>query len=176
MANCIAQTTETVCLLRTTLFKIYFKSINLNTLNAKISNMAINEWKIWQKLGIVKRPKPHVEVEADVDAILDFLKSAKIDTKKILGLYREYLDLRGEEKALKKTKASHKKLVENVKKQIIKYDDILKAYEIFMTETDINGERVKKIAQSIRRKAKRVKVPKKWIEHTKKDMKWTFDW
>ena len=138
--------------------------------------MAINEWKIWQKLGIVKRPKPHVDVEADVEAVLDFLKGVKADKKKIVKLYKEYMDLRSEERALKKTKASHKKLVENIKKQIMKYDEILKAYEFLQLDADVGGERVKKIAQAIKRKAKRTKVPKKWINHTKKDMKWTFDW
>ncbi|MBW2977306.1 hypothetical protein KY331_00520 [Candidatus Woesearchaeota archaeon] len=138
--------------------------------------MAINEWKIWQKLGIVKRPKPHVDVEADVQAVIDFLKGVKADKKKIVKLVNEYMELRSEEKVIKKLKASKKKLVENIKKQIMKYDEILKAYEFLQLDADVGGERVKKIAQSIRRKAKNAKVPKKWMEHTKKDMKWTFDW
>ena len=138
--------------------------------------MAINEWKIWKKLGIVKVPKPHIEVEADVQAVLDFLDGVKADKKKIINLYKEYTDLRTEEKALKKAKAPHKKLVENVQKQIVKYDEILKAYEFLQLDADVSGERVKKIAQSIKRKAKKVKVSKKWMEHMKKDMKWTFDW
>jgi len=139
--------------------------------------MAINEWKVWKKIGLVKPKEVHVDVETDVDVILDFLKtSPKTDFKKIRSLFKDYLELRSEEKILKKSKAPQKKLIENVKQQITAYDKILKAYEFFQMDTDVNGKRVKKIAQSIRRKAKRVKVPKKWIEHTKKDMKWTFEW
>ena len=83
--------------------------------------MAINEWKIWQKLGIVKKEKPHVDVESDVQAVVDFLKGVKADKKKIVKLINEYMDLRREEKAIKKLKSYKKKLVENVKKQIMKY-------------------------------------------------------
>lgn len=138
--------------------------------------MAINEWKIWKKLGIVKVEKPHVDVETDVDAILTFLKEVKTDVKRIQGLYKEYLELRWQEKALRKNKASTKRIIENVKKQILKYDQILKNYEFLQLDADVNGERVKKIAQSIKRKAKKYNVPKKWKEMMKKDMKWTFDW
>ena len=138
--------------------------------------MAINEWKIWKKLGLVKVEKPHVEVEADVEAVLDFLKGVKADKKKIVKLIKEYLLLRTEEKALKKQKASKKKLVENVQKQITKYDEILKTYEFMQLDADVGGERIKQIAQSIKRKAKKVKVPKKYMNHIEKDMKWSFDW
>jgi len=58
----------------------------------------------------------------------------------------------------------------------LKYDEILKAYEFLQLDADVNGERVKKIAQSIKRKAKKFKVPQKWKNMMKKDMKWTFDW
>jgi len=138
--------------------------------------MAINEWKIWKKLGIVKPKEVHVDVEGGVNVIKDFLKDVNSDPKRILNLFKDYLRLREEEKSIKQSKAPHKKLAENVKKQIVVYDQILKAYEFFEMDVDVNGERIKKIAQSIRRKAKRVKIPKKWIEHTKKDMKWTFNW
>ena len=138
--------------------------------------MAINEWKIWKKLGLVKVEKPHVEVEADVEAVLDFLKGVKADKKKIVKLIKEYLLLRTEEKALKKAKADKKKLVENVQKQITKYDEILKTYEFMQLDADVGGERIKQIAQSIKRKAKKVKVPKKYMNHIEKDMKWSFDW
>ena len=84
--------------------------------------MAINTWKIWQKLGIVKPKKVRIDVEEDVKAVLEFLKGVRADKKKITKLLNEYMLLRSEEKMLKKEKAAKKKLVENVKKQIEKYD------------------------------------------------------
>jgi DNA-binding protein H-NS len=138
--------------------------------------MAVNEWKIWKKIGIVKKKEVHLDVETDVKAVLEFLKDANKDAKKVAELFEEYMELRGGEKILKKKKAPHNKLVDNIKKQIEKYDQILKAYEFLQMDADVNGERVKNIAKSIKRKAKKAKVPRDWINHMKTDMKWTFDW
>lgn len=138
--------------------------------------MAINEWQIWKKLGVVKEPEIHIDVEGDVQAILQYFKEFDSNKKKILKLFDEYLDLRRDEKILKKEKASHKELADNIKKQIEKYDQIIQAYEMHEDDTDVNGLRVKKIAKSIQRKAVKYKIPRKWINYMKKDMKWNFNW
>lgn len=138
--------------------------------------MAINEWKIWKDLGIVKPKKEFVNVDSSVNAILVFLKETEPALKDITRLYNQFKLLRKRELQLKKEKAGKKSLKNNIQKQIKKYDQILKAYELLELDTDVNGERVKNIADEIEKKARNLKADKKLLEKITTSEHWTFDW
>ena len=138
--------------------------------------MAINEWKIWKDLGIVKPKKEFINIDSSVNTILVFLKEAGPALQDINRLYDQFKLLRKRELQLKKEKTGKQALKNNIQKQIKKYDQILKAYELLELDTDVNGERVKKIADSIERKARNLKADKKLLEKITKSEHWTFDW
>ncbi len=138
--------------------------------------MAINEWKIWVKLGIVKPKKEFVNIDKTSDIILGFLDETGPALKDISKLYGQFKSLRKLELKLKKEKAGNHALKDNITKQIKKYDQIIKAYEMLELDTDVNGERVKKIADEIEAKARKLKVNKELLDKITKSDHWTFDW
>ena len=138
--------------------------------------MAINEWKIWVKLGIVKPKKEFVNIDKTSDIILGFLDETGPALKDISKLYGQFKSLRKLELKLKKEKAGNHALKDNITKHIKKYDQIIKAYEMLELDTDVNGERVKKIADEIEGKARRLKVNKDLLDKITKSDHWTFDW
>ncbi len=138
--------------------------------------MAINEWKIWVKLGIVKPKKEFVNIDKTADIILGFLDETGPALKEVSRLYNQFKSLRKLELKLKKEKAGNHALKDNITKQIKKYDQIIKAYEMLELDTDVNGERVKKLADEIEAKARRLKVNKELLDKITKSDHWTFDW
>ena len=77
---------------------------------------------------------------------------------------------------LKREKKGKDLLRENLQKQIKKYDKIMKAYEVLELDTDVNGERVKKIAHELQEKAKKLAVDKELLKKITTSTHWTFDW
>jgi hypothetical protein len=138
--------------------------------------MAVNEWKIWKDLGIVKPKKEFVNIDKSTDMILSFLKETEPALKNIAGLYSQLKSLRKMELKLKKAKAGKHSLKDNIQKQVRKYDQILKAYELLELDTDVNGERVKKIADEIESKARRLKANRDLLKKMATSDHWTFDW
>ena len=138
--------------------------------------MAVNEWKIWKQIGIVKPKKEYVDIDKTMDVLLDFLNEQGPALKRIGKLYNQFKTLRNMELKLKKEKAKRHALKENIQKQIKKYDQIIKAYEILELDTDVNGERVKKIANEIQKRAKKLGADKEMLSKITKSDHWNFDW
>jgi hypothetical protein len=138
--------------------------------------MAINTLKIWKKLGIIKEKKEFVNIDKTMDIVLGFLDEAGPALKELGKLYNQFKSLRKTELKLKKEKKGSHALRSNLAKQIKKYDQIIKAYEMFELDTDVNGERVKKIADEIQDKARKLKVNKDLLNKITKSDHWTFDW
>lgn len=138
--------------------------------------MAINEWKIWQKLGIVKPVEEEIDVDKDLAVIISFIKEAAPLMKKLLKLSLEMKELRKREAQLRKAKASTKVIKNIILQQVKKYDEILKAYEFYELDVDVNGERIKKISTFLGKAAKEAAIEKKWLNIIRKSERWTFDW
>jgi DNA repair ATPase RecN len=138
--------------------------------------MAINEWKIWKKIGIVKEKKEYVDIDKSMDIILNFLNEIKPTADELAKLYGQFQSLRKMELKLRKEKAGNHALKDNMQKQIRKYDQILKAYELLELDTDVNGERVKKIADELTNKARKLNVNKDLLDKVTRSEHWTFDW
>ncbi|MBW2981412.1 hypothetical protein KY343_00900 [Candidatus Woesearchaeota archaeon] len=138
--------------------------------------MAINEWKIWKKLGIVKEKKEYVNIDKAMEIILDFLNEVKPAADELAKLYNQFNALRKMELKLKKGKAGAHAMKDNMQKQIKKYDQVIKAYEMLELDTDVNGERVKKIADKLTETARKLKVNKDLLDKVTRSDHWTFDW
>ena len=138
--------------------------------------MAVNEWKIWKKIGIVKEKKDFVNIDKTIVVIAGFLKEFRPAVDTLDRLLNEFSLLRKKELKLKREKKGSALLKENLQKQIKKYDQIIKAYEMLELDTDVNGERVKKIADELQDKAKKLAVDKELLKKITTSEHWTFDW
>lgn len=114
--------------------------------------------------------KQEINYDADIAAIVYFFSNLNPHLESIVKSLKKLTELR------KKEIISDDKEKNNIlKEQIDVFDELLKDYEIFELDTDINGERVKKLAKYLRKKAKKAKLSKEIIKKTKKE-RWTFDW
>ena len=129
--------------------------------------MAINEWKIWRKLRIVKEEydlPEEVKVKDDLDAIISFLK--EMDVKDLIKQLETMRDTVNEEGIVEKDLAET-----NIKKQIEFFDKILNTYSYFENDFDINGIRLRKIGEELLKKAKERGLLE-LVREKKKDLKW----
>lgn len=138
--------------------------------------MAVNEWKIWKKLGIVKEKKGYTDVDKTSIVIIDFLEEINPAVDTLSRLLNEFRSLRKQELKFRREKKDKELLKDNLQKQIRKFDKIIKAYELLELDTDVNGERIKKIADVLQEKAKKQQIDRALLEKITKSNHWTFDW
>jgi len=127
---------------------------------------------ILRKLHIIKPlpKKEPVNINRDSKAIIEFIINLKHDQARLLRLFKEFLELRLEYRALQDPEAKKK----NFRHQVNIFDEIIQAYSFFQEDVDINGQRVKEIAKAIRKMAKKV-GEKDLIDRTNQ-LRWRFDW
>ena len=132
--------------------------------------MAINTWKIWEKLGLKHKEIP-ADLGADLRAIVDYLKNAHYDVEELLKMFAEFDKLRKEAKVLTDDKLKP----ENLKRQIRVFDRLLLRYEFYDHDVEINGQRVKSIAKQLMESAEEKGLTEE-LDKIKKEARWTFDW
>ena len=139
--------------------------------------MAINEWKIWVKLGLTKSKKPEkINIEQDLKQIENFLSTANSNISNIQNLIKQFKKIRKEASKLKTGKSSKSSLKKNLEGQIRIFDKILEKYEFFDIDEDISAVRAKKIAKSLRTRAETLNINEKLLNKIKTDEKWTYNW
>jgi hypothetical protein len=127
--------------------------------------MAINEWRIWKKLGIVKEKETEeVKVKEDLRAIVSFLK--EIDVSKLVEKLERMKNMVKEEVVV-----GEELKTDNLKKQIELLDGILRDYNFFQDDADINGLRLKKIGGELLKKAEGKEMAD-LVKDKKKDILW----
>ena len=142
-----------------------------------LPTMAINEWKIWIKLGFTKtKPLEKINIAQDLKQIENFLLSANSTVLDIQRLIKQFKNLRKQEIKLKTGKASKSSIKKNLESQIRIFDKILTKYEFFDIDEDISAARAKKIAKSLRTSAETIKINEKLLHKIKTDEKWTYNW
>ena len=132
--------------------------------------MAINNLKIWEKIGLKKRQE-NFDPASDVSAVMTFLDEVHYDVEELQKLFRKLKELRKDAVIL--TDGDVRR--ENVRKQIELYDQILLRYQYLATDTALNGIRVKNVAKSYIEDATTQKLFM-LIDRVKKEDRWTFDW
>ena len=126
--------------------------------------MAINEWRIWKKVGIVKEEVKEVKVKDDLDAVIAFLK--EMDVSKLVEKLERMREMVKEEGVVEDGLKT-----ENLEKQIKLFDEVLRAYDFFEDDADVNGLRLQKIGGELLRKAKEEGMGD-LVKEKKKDIKW----
>ncbi|MAF99485.1 MAG: hypothetical protein CMH61_02635 [Nanoarchaeota archaeon] len=127
--------------------------------------MAINEWRIWGK-----KKSQLVDIPKDLDAISEFLSDIENDIKKLKG------DVANAQMLFNEAKVVEARLLDkNLTHHIEVMDNVVKDYEIFQSDVNVNGLRVKKIARELIRRAKERGLldlaREKW-----KDSRWRGNW
>ena len=132
--------------------------------------MAINTWKLWEKIGF-----KHREIEADIDtdisAANDYLKNVYRDAEDLQKLFSRLIALRKEAKMLTDDTIQ----VKNMRAQIELYDKLLQHYEDYYEDAGINAIRVKKVAKDYLGQAQKFKLYD-ILDKIKKELHWMFDW
>ncbi len=100
------------------------------------------------------------DTDKEIDIVLGFLKDIQDDAERIRLLFEQLKILR-----------KHSTL-----KQVEKFHEILKLYECFVVDTEINGERIKKIADYLKKKGKKDIEDKRWLDILENEERWNFDW
>ncbi|NQV91616.1 hypothetical protein HQ489_04020 [Candidatus Woesearchaeota archaeon] len=132
--------------------------------------MKVYERSLWIKMFGSKQPKKKVDSLKDIQAIIEFLEHVQDDPKSLLE------DLRDLEELEKERKVASKKLIPvNLEAQEEILDKIIQKYEFFQNDVDINGLRVKQIAEEFLNQASHEKM-KKIVNDKKKDPRWRFQW
>ena len=127
--------------------------------------MAVNEWIVWKKLGIVKKSGfKEVKIEDDLEAVLEFLR--EINVKELVKKIEKLKIMIHEQKVI------HQELQgTNLEKQANQLEEVLTYYEFLENDADINGLRLRKIGQDILRKAEKAGL-KDLVKAKKNDLKW----
>lgn len=126
--------------------------------------MAINEWGIWRKMGMVKDEVEEVKIEEDIGAALDFLK--EIEVGELIRRLEKMKEMVKEGKVIDEGLKA-----DNLEKQIKAFDEVLRDYGFLENDTDINGLRLRRVGGDLLRKAKEVGL-NDLVKEKKKDMKW----
>lgn len=117
-----------------------------------------------------------VDIDKDLKSITRYLKGVNGNVKKLDSLFKDFQILRRNELHLKGKEFSPDTMKRIIRDQIKVFDKIIKIYEFFQLDTDISGERVKKIGKALKNKAYKLELSKDLLKKLETDEKWTFDW
>ena len=99
-------------------------------------------------------------IEKELDAVISSMNESGKDIIKLIKLCIEMRE----------------SLAKGTKEQLFAWDRVIKDYEFFEEDVDVNGERVKKITSALMEKAKAAKINKDTLDIFKKKESWSFDW
>lgn len=120
--------------------------------------------------------KELADMDKDIDAVVDYFKEIPSEVNNVLKHFFEFKILRAKEILMVRNKAAESEIRKNVEEQLKKYDELLKDYEIFELDADINGQRVKNISKMLVQKAVKMNINPPLMEKFKKSERWNFNW
>ena len=111
-----------------------------------------------------------IDIVKDLGAIIEYLEEANYDIKNILPELKKLEELEKERKV-----ADSGVVHINLEAQASILDGLLEKYEFFQNDVDINGLRLKAIANQFLRNAKSAGL-KDLVKEKKEDKRWKFFW
>ncbi|HIG93386.1 TPA: hypothetical protein HA234_04265 [Candidatus Woesearchaeota archaeon] len=132
--------------------------------------MKVYQQTWWKKMFSPEKHEKREEVLKDIETIAEFLQDTKDDVKQLKPLLEKLEELEKERQV-----ASSGLLHVNLEAQAEVLDKLLQRYEFFQNDADVNGMRVKRIAQEWLKHAQKAGL-KDLVQKKKKDLKWHFDW
>ncbi len=132
--------------------------------------MGLAEQAWWKKMFKKRFHAQNVDMLENIKAVKEFLQEAHQEINAALPLLDQLEELEKERRIAREALAPV-----NLQSQSPILDNLLDRYEFLQNDTDINGLRVKKIAQQFLDNAKKAEQHD-LLEAKKKDMRWKFDW
>ncbi|MEW5896902.1 MAG: hypothetical protein AB1668_04375 [Nanoarchaeota archaeon] len=123
----------------------------------------------WMKL-FKKEKERKKDVLKDIEAVIDFIEDSRADTQALLAELKKLKELEQEYHV-----ARANIIPVNLKTQEKILDKIIERYEFFQNDTDVNGLRVKMIAEEFLKRAEKAGL-KDILAEKKKSDKWKFQW
>ena len=130
--------------------------------------MAKKSW--WQKHFARDEHQEKIDIVKDLDAIVEYLEEINYDVKSILPELKKLMELEKERKVADSS-VTHI----NLETQASILDKLLEKYEFFQNDVDINGLRLKAIANQFLRNAKKHGLTD-LVKEKKADQRWKFFW
>lgn len=117
-----------------------------------------------------KEKKEKVDIQKDLQAIGEFLADLDDERKRL------FEDISKARELFQEAKVVDKKLLDkNLSHHIEVFDNIVKDYESFQNDVNINGIRVKNIAKDLLRRAKERGLLEV-VKEKRKDSRWRGNW
>ena len=133
--------------------------------------MALYEKEWWRKLWQKKSGKRKVDVVKDISAIRETLLDLDADVKTVLSSLEKLEELEKEFTVAH----SDEIITVNLSSQEKILTNLLERYEFLQNDVDINGLRVKRIANEFLKRASKADL-KELVKEKKKDARWLFQW
>lgn len=130
--------------------------------------MALYDW--WKKKFQKEVKEEKLNALEDIKAIQDSLNEVQVDLKYILPRINNLEEL---EKEFEVAKLALKKI--NLQAQSQMYDELLERYGFYQTDIEINGLRLKKLAERFLQLAEKNEL-KDLVRKKKKDSRWKMFW
>ncbi|MBW2992402.1 hypothetical protein KY345_04260 [Candidatus Woesearchaeota archaeon] len=99
-------------------------------------------------------------VEKEISAVIDSLRDSREDVLKLISICKQFRE----------------SLEKSTKEQLFAWDKLVRDYEFFEEDVDVNGERVKRITKALVEQAKSAGIDKEKLKEFKSKESWSFDW
>ena len=120
-----------------------------------------------------KRPAEEtIDFEKDLGSIMEFLAGVGHDIRDLYHLGIKVKKLRQKERS----EVDSKKQKKILKEEIEAWDKLLERFVMFDRDTDVTGERVKKISKVLQEEAIKMHLDTDTIKKTRTKDEWVFDW
>ena len=113
-----------------------------------------------------------VDFEKHLTSIMEFLANVGHDVKDLYHLGIKVKKLRHKERSEVDSKKQKKLLTEEIEA----WDKFLERFVMLDRDTDITGERVKKISNVLKEEAVKMSIDTETLKKTRKKDEWVFDW
>lgn len=125
--------------------------------------------------NLIKKKRPLEETEdfeKDLHSIIEFLTSIGRDVKDIYELIGKVKKARAKERS----EVDNKKQLKLLEDEIKVWDKFLERFVMLDRDTDITGERIKKISQILKEEASTMKLDPEIIKMVNSKREWVFNW
>lgn len=125
--------------------------------------------------NLIKKKRPLEETEdfeRDLRSIIDFLAHVGRDVKDLYELITKVKKARAKERS----EVDDKKQIKLLEEEIKEWDKFLEMFVMFERDTDITGERAKKISQILKEEAKTMKIDPELLKKIDNKREWVFNW
>ncbi|PIZ51887.1 hypothetical protein COY27_02270 [Candidatus Woesearchaeota archaeon CG_4_10_14_0_2_um_filter_33_13] len=124
----------------------------------------------WQRIRERDVDNEKINATKDLEAVIEFLNEIKFDVQELLPLFKKLLDLERERQV-----ATSGIVHVNLETQANLLDKILEKYEFLQGDAEINGIRVKAVAEQFIKNAKAAGMTD-LVKEKKQDKRWKFFW